>query len=255
MSEHDTKEKVLEKRSTRRSFLKNSGLTVGGLVIGGAVGTLLGRNSVTEETVTENQQNAAAVKNVNAALMFFTPEQLNITEAAVERIYPADDNGPGAKDLLVAYYIDHQLASGWGTGAKEYTTGPFFPGEPTQGYQGSINRQQIFEIGLTALDSQSREKYQKSFIELSADEQDAVLVDFSEGNVKTKGVSSEYFFNLLRATTLEGVYADPLYGGNANMDGWKMRNYPGNQMSYMTIIEKDEFVKMEPTSLSAHTNH
>lgn len=44
--------------------------------------------------------------------MFFIPEQFAITNAAVERIFPKDDNGPGAEELLVAYFIDHQLDGG-----------------------------------------------------------------------------------------------------------------------------------------------
>ena len=32
--------------------------------------------------------------------MYFTPDQYRITEAAAERIFPKDENGPGAKELL-----------------------------------------------------------------------------------------------------------------------------------------------------------
>ncbi|MDN4493407.1 gluconate 2-dehydrogenase subunit 3 family protein [Ureibacillus aquaedulcis] len=246
-----------EKKSTRRNFLKNSGLTIGGVVLGGAVGSLLGKDNATVTEETGHQQHAAETSssNTNAALMFFSPEQFQITEAAVERIFPADDNGPGAKELLVAYFIDHQLASGWGTGAKEYTSGPFFPGEGTQGYQSSLNRQDVFTIGLAALESQSKATYEKSFIELSEEEQDAVLTEFDDGKVKMKGVSSDFFFSLLRSTTIEGVYADPLYGGNANMAGWKMKNFPGHQMSFMSMIEKDEVIKLDPIPLSSQHGH
>lgn len=256
MSEQDKKDPVLEKRTSRRSFLKSSGLTVGGLLVGGLVGTLVGRE--TDETTTTEEKKSApaqATGNANAALMFLTPNQFDITNAAVERIYPADDNGPGAQDLLVAYFIDHQLASGWGVGAKEYTSGPFFPGEETQGYQGSLNRQEIFTIGLDTIEKHSLEKLNKSFVELTPEEQDAILTDFEEGNVEMKGVSANYFFNLLRSSTLEGVYADPLYGGNANMEGWKLKNYPGHQMSYVNIIEQEEFEKIEPKSLSSQHTH
>ena len=34
------------------------------------------------------------------------------------------------------------------------------------------------------------------------------------------------------------------------MEGWKMKNFPGNQMSYSDEIE-EEFTKMEPKSLSS----
>lgn len=261
MAEQDNKDPLLEKRSSRRSFLKNSGLTVGGLIVGGAVGTLIGRET-NETTTTEDTKKAPSTQgtgdagaNANTALMFFTPNQFDITNAAVERIFPADDNGPGAQELLVGYYIDHQLASGWGIGAREYTAGPFYPGEDTQGYQSSLNRQEIFTIGLETIEKHSTDKYKKSFLELSEEEQDAVLTDFQDGKVEMKGVSSNYFFNLLRSTTIEGVYADPLYGGNANMEGWKMKKYPGHQMSYFNMIEQDEFEEIEPKSLSSQHSH
>ena len=44
MSTKDEKNSLLDKRSSRRKFLKNSGLTVGGLIAGGALGSLLGDN-------------------------------------------------------------------------------------------------------------------------------------------------------------------------------------------------------------------
>ena len=46
MSEKE-KNSFVDKRSSRRTFLKNSGLTVGGIVLGGAVGSLLGKDSTT----------------------------------------------------------------------------------------------------------------------------------------------------------------------------------------------------------------
>ncbi len=257
MSETKENNSMMSKRSTRRIFIKNSGLTVGGVVLGGALGSLFGTNNAETATApaeTHTSEHKAA-SNPNIALMHFTPDQFRIAEAASERIFPADDNGPGAKELLVAYFIDHQLASGWGYGAKEYTSGPFFPGEPSQGYQSSLNRQQLFDIGLAGLDNHSLKTYEKPFIDLTEEEQDAVLTDASEDKVKLKGINSKTFFSALRSVTIEGVYADPLYGGNANMEGWKMKNFPGHQMSYMNIIEKDEFVKIDPVALNSQHSH
>ncbi|PZX03976.1 gluconate 2-dehydrogenase gamma chain [Psychrobacillus insolitus] len=244
---------ILDKRSSRRTFIKNSGLTVGGVVLGGALGSLLGKDSSTQTQETAVHSEATA-SNANIALMYFTPDQYRITEAASERIFPKDENGPGAKELLVAYYIDHQLSGAWGMGSKEYSSGPFFPGEATQGYQGRQNRQQIFEIGLKGIEDQSLKTYEKSFIDLSEEEQDAILSEFADGNVKLKGISSAHFFGVLRTATIEGAYADPLYGGNANMEGWKMKNFPGHQMSFVNIIEK-EFTKIEPMALNSQHKH
>ena len=186
--------------------------------------------------------------------MYFTPEQYRITEAATERIFPKDHNGPGAKELLVTYYIDHQLAGGWGTGTKEYTSGPFFPGESTQGYQGRLNRQQIFEIGLKGIQNHSLKTYDNAFEKLSEEEQDAILTEFAEEKVKLKGISSSYFFGVLRTATIEGAYADPLYGGNANMEGWRDEKLPRTSNELPNIIE-DEFTVVEPAALNSQHSH
>ena len=237
--------------SSRRKFLKNSGIAVGGIAVGGVLGGLLGGNG--EPAQQASTTPVAPVENFNQALMFFTPEQLEIVDAATERIFPKNDKGPGAKELLVVYYIDHQLAGAWGTGATEYTSGPFFPGAPTQGYQGRLNRQQIFRIGLKGMQDYSQKTYQKNFANLEVEEQDAVLTEFAEGNVKLGGITSSHFFGELRGATLEGAYSDPLYGGNAGMEGWKMKNFPGHQMSYMDIIE-EEYTEIPPLALNSQHN-
>ncbi|WP_301109722.1 gluconate 2-dehydrogenase subunit 3 family protein [Sporosarcina sp.] len=247
MSEQD---KNQSKTFSRRNFLKNAGLTLGGLAVGSGVGSALTGGKVKEVEVEKIVENKA-----NKALMYFTPEQFRVIDAASERIFPKDDNGPGAHELDVVYFIDHQLAGSWGTGAKEYRIGPFYKGEPTQGDQNQLNRQQTFENGIKGLQEHSNSIYQKNFEKLTEEEQDAILTDFSEDKVPLKGVSSLYFFNLLRSATLEGAYSDPLYGGNAGMEGWKMKNFPGHQMSMVESIKSDKFIKIEPMSLNSQHNH
>ena len=46
-----------------------------------------------------------------------------------------------------------------------------------------------------------------------------------------------------------------MYGGNKDMAGWKMKNFPGHQMNYMNVLEKDEFVKIDPMSLNSQHQH
>lgn len=250
MAEQETN----KKGSTRRDFLKNSGLTVGGVVLGGAIGSLFGTKAE-PETHTAPAAPALTV-NPAEALMFFTPDQYRLTQAAAERIYPKDDNGPGALELNAAIYIDHQLAGPWGINAKEYMSGPFYEAEETQGSQIRILRKDLFLLGLTSLDSYSMEKYEKTFVSLEPEEQDVVLTDFSEGTAPDiASVRSPLFFNLLRSLTIEGVYADPLYGGNKNMEGWAMRKYPGSRMAYVKEIQEDKFVKLEPQGLNSHMGH
>src|SRR5699024_11920340 len=89
-----------------------------------------------------------------------------------------------------------------------------------------------------------------SFPELEEDQQIEVLTMFENGEVELKDVKAETFFNLLRQGTLEGAYSDPLYGGNRNMDGWRMKEYPGPQSAYINMIEEEDFILMDPISLS-----
>ncbi|MFF2483416.1 gluconate 2-dehydrogenase subunit 3 family protein [Paenibacillus sp. NPDC058071] len=242
---------------SRRNFMKYTGTALGGAVVGGLIGGVIGNSMMGKEP------NAPAVPgepetkqpvSFTQALMYMTQEQFQITEAAVERIFPADDLGPGAKALGVAFFIDHQLAGPWGINARDYMTGPFHEAEATQGYQLGFKRHELIAMGLNKIRDYTTEKYQKRFTELTPEEQDAVLTALEKDEVKMKGVPSSTFFQLLRQLTIEGVYADPLYSGNRNMDAWRMRNYPGNQMAYTDYIDKDEFVKLEPQSLANHLN-
>ncbi|WP_371825356.1 gluconate 2-dehydrogenase subunit 3 family protein [Paenibacillus soyae] len=233
----------------------NSGYVLGTLAVGGVISSLFGcakdgeDNADSSAPADDNKE--AAAPNYNRALMYFTQAQFRIVEAATERIFPEDESGPGAKKLGVAFFIDHQLAGDWGFNGRDYMNPPFFAGEKEQGYQGRLKRRELFDIGLRELDNYSQTTHGKGFAELEPDQQDAALKAFETEEVKLTTISAGSFFKMLRSATLEGVYSDPLYGGNLNMEGWRMRNYPGSQMSYLNIIEKD-FTKIEPSSLQAH---
>jgi gluconate 2-dehydrogenase gamma chain len=232
---------------SRRKFIRNTSYTVGGLAVGGVLGSLIPLGTA------KNHKEKKA-ENFNQALMYFTPQQYQITEDATERIFPKDKHGPGAKELGVAFYIDHQLAGNWGYNSREYMEAPFFKGEKVQGYQGRLKRRDIFDIGLQEIQNHSMAVYKKNFTDLKGEEQDAILKDFEADKVSLTTISTSGFFQMLRSATLEGVYSDPLYGGNKNMEGWKMRNYPGSQMAYAQVIEKD-FKKIKPQSLQNHMGH
>jgi len=245
---------------SRRQFLKYSGAAISGAVIGGVIGGAIAggfkKKAPAPAPTPATPGGQAAVADYNQATMYFTQSQLQITQAAVERIFPKDDLGPGAAELGVAYYIDHQLASPWGINGREYRNGPYVKGEATQGDYQSIHRTEVFNLGLIAIQDASMKKYNNKFPDLTDEQKDAILTLLEKGDIEViNGITGTSFFNLLRTLTLEGAYADPLYGGNKNMQGWKMRKYPGNQMSYSNIMEKAEFVAMEPMSLRDHIAH
>lgn len=243
---------------TRRKFLKNSAYAAGGVIAGGGLTGMIINNQQNGKTLNTPEDNHAETSR-SRALMHFTPEEYLTVAAMVERIYPEDELGSGARDLGAAFYIDHQLASSWGMNSREYMQGPFFEGSPTQGYQGRLMNKEIFMIGLHGVNRYTNEQYDKRFEKLSDDEQDAVLIAVEDlegkGTVTLDGIPSSMYFSQLRQLTIEGVYSDPLYGGNKNMEGWKMRNYPGAQMSYSNVIDQEGAIKMKPVSLSDHQNH
>ncbi|WP_413376509.1 gluconate 2-dehydrogenase subunit 3 family protein [Alkalihalobacillus sp. 1P02AB] len=251
-----------EPKSTmsRRRFIRNSGLVAGGLVGGGVIGGLIGANTRTgEQAVNPETGGAQTGKVINfqqAPLYFSNMERFAVLEAACERIFPEDQNGPGAISLGVPFFIDHQLAGAWGYNAKEYMQGPFYPGSEFQGYQTALLRHEVFDEGITAIETYSHTHYDGAkFVDLDDEQKDDVLSQFADGEVEMHGVTSTTFFRLLRAATLEGVYADPAYGGNKNMQGWRMKGFPGHQMSFLNQIESEEFIEIEPNSLRNYTDH
>src|SRR5208282_6920742 len=110
---------------------------------------------------------AAQDKPVRIPLRFFTEAEALIVSAAVARIFPSDDSGPGAREAGVAVYIDRQLAGPWGRDRHRYTQGPFEENAPAEfGYQGQATPEQIYRQGLKEL---------KCFDRLWPDEQDQKL--------------------------------------------------------------------------------
>ena len=246
-------DKEKETDLSRRKFIKNTGYVAGGAIGGGLLGSLFGTNLLGNNQKTAPKNIAGEEGSYNRALMYFTKiKDFKVLSAATERIYPEDENGPGAIELGVPYFIDHQLASGYGNNVGEYTLGPFSAGTDYQGYQSPLKRNEIFLEGIKNIEAESQNDYDASFTELEGEQQDEILLKFEADEVKLKHVSSAYFFDQLRSATLSGTYADPLYGGNANMEAWRMKEFPGSQMSYLQEIDSKKFIKYEPSALKDH---
>lgn len=116
---------------TRRDFLKNSGLVVGGVVGGGLLGGLITNTFMDDgqsvSPTADNGDDPQDAEQLTKARMFFKrAEDFRVLSAAVERIFPEDDIGPGAISLAIPYFIDKQLAGEYGFNSREYMEGPFF---------------------------------------------------------------------------------------------------------------------------------
>ena len=125
----------MEESSGRRWFLK-SVAAVGVAVPAGA----LGADPQSHHGHGEHVAQAGSVKGQSQPQVYgwlTQPEQAFI-EAAVARLIPADELGPGAKEAGVSYFIDQQLAGAYGTMARNYKQGPWPEGTPQQGYQSRL---------------------------------------------------------------------------------------------------------------------
>lgn len=249
-----------EKQMSRRDFLKTSGIAAGTLVGGGLIGGAIGYNmkktaapgeSAQQDRQGEEEQRKVAVVSPKGRKFFKNNLDFNVLSQATERIFPEDELGPGAISLGVPYFIDNQLAGSYGVNAREYMQGPFEVGEPTQGYQTPLIRQEVFLQGVRKLEEEAQRRFNDSFVNLEGEQMDEILTAFQNGEVEMHGVTSNFFFQLLRSATLEGAYSDPIYSGNNNMDGWRMKGFPGHQMAYINEIESEEFIEYEPQSLAS----
>jgi len=178
-------------------------------------------------------------ETVELELRHLTAAQARTVEAACARILPSDESGPGATEAGAVIYIDRQLAGPYGRDAWRYTKGPWeTDGWVGHGYQGQENPREIYAAGLAELGD--------DFVDLSPEKQDAKLAE----------IEDSIFFRMLRSHTIEGVFCDPLHGGNVDLIGWQMLGFPGPVMSYRDRIERrDGRYRPEPKSLEQIVGH
>jgi gluconate 2-dehydrogenase gamma chain len=183
--------------------------------------------------------------------MFFTSDEAALIEAAVDRLIPPDDRGPGGKDAGCAVFIDRQLAGPYGRAAGLYMKPPFMPGAATQGYQMEDAPAVRYRAGLTALAGYVKANFSgKAFPELAPADQDKVLAGLETGSIALPDVKTAEFFALLLQNTQEGFFADPVYGGNRDMAGWKLVGFPGARYDYRDWVERhNEVYPLPPVSI------
>jgi gluconate 2-dehydrogenase gamma chain len=217
----------------RRDFLKGAGAA------GTAVAATLA--PVAAATSAAAQQRPAtppaAAQHTPDTWLTLNATELAFITVAVDTIIPADDLSPSGSDCGVAVFIDRQLAGAYGSGARLYRQGPFPKAKPELGYQLELNPREFFRAGITAANEFTRKTYGKDFDRLPEKDREAALKTMEEGKANFPGFSSAMFFNALLQITMEGFFADPMYGGNRNMAGWKMVGYPGLPATYREEIK------------------
>ena len=121
--------------------------------------------------------------------------------------------------------------SAYGRDRYRYTQGPFEAGLPELGWQGKETPREIYRAGKPLIAGISN---------LSAEQQDS----------KLREIEATPFFSLLRTHTLEGMFCDPMHGGNIDMVGWQMIGFPGPRMSYFREIDQYSGTAFRPKPVS-----
>ncbi len=170
-------------------------------------------------------------------LLTLTPTEHAFIVAAVDTLIPADELSPSGSQCGVATFIDRQLAGAYGNGARLYRDGPFPKAKPELGYQLALTPREFFRAGIAAANEWARKTYGKDFDRLFEKDREDALKAMEQGKAPFPGFSSTMFFNALLQITMEGFFADPMYGGNRNMAGWKMVGYPGLPATYREEIK------------------
>jgi gluconate 2-dehydrogenase gamma chain len=182
---------------------------------------------------------------------YFKPAELAFIKAAVGRLIPDDEVGPGAVEAGVPFFIDRQLDGPYGRGDHFYLGGPWPRGTPQQGYQSRFTPAQLYRAAIEAIDKYVASQFGgSSFASLQPQEQDTILMSLESGRITLEGgVDATVFFDMLLQNTKEGYFSDPIYGGNKDMAAWKMIGFPGAHYDYLEWVERyGERVPYPPVS-------
>ena len=220
MSKHD---------STRRSFLKHAAVGAGAVAGSGLV------PDVYTQTLEQHKDDAGGQSHPTSIQhgAFFNYEQANTVAAFAERLMPGAPGKPGARDAGVLNYIDLALAGAY------------------------TDLQDFYRRGLAQLDAYCHSTYKQAFAQLEPARQDEVITALEQG--KATGFSwptAQEFFTVLRTHTMEGMFADPIYGGNRDFSGWRLVGFPGAQGNFtpVDLQNKQVFSRAPMTGLQAQAD-
>jgi gluconate 2-dehydrogenase gamma chain len=204
----------------RRAFLI-------GAVVGAGAATGLVPDGVAQESLQRNKPTDVAAQspattNADERGAFFNADDARTVAALAERLMPGEPGKPGAREAGVLNYIDLALAGAY------------------------ADQQDLYRQGLASLEGYCGAVHSAGFTKLDALRQDSVIKALEDN--KATGFtwpSAAAFFNTLRTHTMEGMFADPVYGGNKDFAGWQLVGFPGAQVLFTEaeMQSKDAFTR------------
>lgn len=208
----------------RRDFLK--GAVAGSAAV--ATTTLPAEQALAQQSAAAAMPAAATAADSPNGYMFLNLDEAAFVEALVDHMVPADELTAKGTDLGINVYIDRALAGGWGKGERLYMQGPWKLGAPNQGYQLPLTPAQLYRAGIAATNAHCRKSYGKSFDRLDAAQREDVLKGLAGGKITfDNGLPVRTFWTTVYQTVMEGMFSDPIYGGNRDKAGWRLIGFPG----------------------------
>lgn len=183
---------------------------------------------------------------------FFHPAEWAFVQAAVARLIPFDESGPGALEAGVPEFIDRQMDAIFGNAAVWYMQGPFVDSVPEFGYQDRLPPRDVYRAGIAATDHYCESHLgSKTFTLLQPAAQDKLLKGLESGTIALDGANGKAFFGFLLQNTREGYLSDPMHGGNKDAAGWKMIGFPGARADYADWVGRPgERYPLPPVSIN-----
>lgn len=145
----------------------------------------------------------------------------DVLAAVLDTLVPEDELGPGALAAGVLEFVERAL-------------------------EGTLPElRSTYDEGLTALDGLARAADGRSFADLDVTERVALLARVESG---AYGTGPQSFFELVRLHTVQGMFADPVHGGNRGGVGWRLIGFPGPKTVF-TEHDQALDVEIEPAPL------
>ncbi len=140
--------------------------------------------------------------------LFFKKDEASCMAAICEQIIPADENGPGATQAGVIYYIDKQLHEVFEWEQEHYRT------------------------GLASIQQVSKNLHGKLFEDLEPEQQTKFLEKMESGTLPRDAWSADItpssLFSTMIRHSMQGFYGSPRHGGNRNYISYRLMkiDYP-----------------------------
>ena len=213
----------------RREFLAGAGL-VGAASVQALSPVAAEAKTKAEKPAPAKATAPAATPVANEPLVYgwLKPNEITFVEAIVDHMIPKDELTGSGTEIGIATYIDRALSSAWGKGDRLYKEGPWAKGTPNQGYQLPLTPAELYSVAIRGSDAYCVKTFGKNFAGCTAEQKETFLKDLSGGKITLDGgIPGREFFSMVFENVREGLFADPIYGGNKDKIGWKMIGHPG----------------------------